>query len=1103
MAQGRRLKLKLFLEGIEVDVLSATVQVGINQPASAQIAIPAPPYQHQFKPRTLVHLFFYEDTFSASPDVTAEGSNIPPDSWSADAAVGPAALAESWRLLFCGEVLAFSRVKNGSARHLSLSCQDFTSYWQQAQLYWGTGSTAYSGMRQAIAAGATQIVKPGVGGGGTSTLLRLLSARPVTFPTLPGILGGVVSLLEAATGVFDPSRKQNFRGVTDFLSQAEMRLHLTRTLAASPDDDTSDVFLRYGDMRAYFQQFASSVQSTASFMDIVNAFLGKIYHQTASIAAPPYRPKGSAEVTMRRMIAADNYKGQPDLVKVLNALDSLQTEVSARLEKTADREGDVLTSGSDRAVVKAKADGGEEPDIDGHKTFNNAVVNVPGGFFDDAPINAATPINASSKGAEKVQGILDNLAKDKVLTESVSTSDVRNGLTLTKDVISKANAIRASGSNGTQSTVASDTFPNHNTPKLKELAGTITAAQDQLRKGLSRPMKVQVVKGRMESSLNMTTLSPDLFMVPPPKCNVLFPNQYMHAQYSRSWMSETTRLVMHGRYNSGQQALRIYFAPNRTTGLIGPGDITVERAVLKGLSFLMPHELFTGPVPAIDSLGDMTVFKRLNAALIAEEKKTGHTPLYEQDDFFQRAANFLFVSKRFEGRSMQVEARFSPQLLTGLPLLLLDPEEGPPDPLTGIHAPSTHYVGQVLGLTHTFDAQGGSGTSVQLAKCREHWEGPELLGDGDLYTRVKRITTKRKLTPPPFSFQHIDMNAANAADQLRSMSVGWGVPAEKRNASGDLTNGTPVGTGSRDTACTSLEGQPDTMSDRLSISFTSGGKSYEVHAVAQGQTEGDPKGNQAPVIDVTQEQTTTKRTPFTLSFEMAYTPPWFSKIFLPFNIGQQYYNPLFGCRSVVDEPELQPLVVGSSAQQPETAAPDIHDNTPMVLQVGQDPNSTVSIPGEYVRWPAGTTKDAADRLATIWRALLAGGADTNYFVGQFTRRGYATLPDIFGAPPSALDDLAAGQEPTYRQWITLLEPLLFKGGAAPGFHEDAYGDLTGLTRADGTTKLQEIPLATTVSKKQQPILRTVNPAVDSRAAKYAAVQSYTRQVAKRRSNRPG
>ena len=64
MSVSRSLGLKLFLEGQEVDVASADLSCGVNQPATCDLEIPTSDSAHRLLPRTLVHLFYYDSSYS-------------------------------------------------------------------------------------------------------------------------------------------------------------------------------------------------------------------------------------------------------------------------------------------------------------------------------------------------------------------------------------------------------------------------------------------------------------------------------------------------------------------------------------------------------------------------------------------------------------------------------------------------------------------------------------------------------------------------------------------------------------------------------------------------------------------------------------------------------------------------------------------------------------------------------------------------------------------------------------------------------------------------------------------------------------------------------
>ena len=289
---GRAISLRLFLEGIEVDVSQAVVNGSIGSPARASITIPVSDKVHKLPPRTLVHLFFFENRY-----VSSEG--------------GKKGVRESdrkdprqWRLLFVGETISYSFQKVGGLRQILLSCSDLSVYWNDAKLYWGPSKLSSRTRKRAVFMGATQLYRGKSAVTNNKSLIKLLNVRPATLPQLGGMLGGIVSLLESSTGVFTPAPKgKKFRGANDFMSYAEMRLHLTRMIGASEKDDTSSVFYSGREMKRYIRQVSSALKKTSSFLQLSQLLLGRMYHQWSSVPAPPYFP-GGGSVKVKKAVPA-------------------------------------------------------------------------------------------------------------------------------------------------------------------------------------------------------------------------------------------------------------------------------------------------------------------------------------------------------------------------------------------------------------------------------------------------------------------------------------------------------------------------------------------------------------------------------------------------------------------------------------------------------------------------------------------------------------------------------------------------------------------------------------------------------------------------------
>lgn len=1099
--QGRVVSPRVFLEGIEIDVASVRVGGGVGQPATATLEIPAADAVHRLLPRTLVHVFYCESshiledpTNRASPEAKQSGDP---------------SVRKNWRLLFAGEMTQYHYTNAGGSRQAVLVCQDFSSYWDAAKLYWGSNNTALYSYKTAIAAGATQAYSGKKQVNSSNALLNLLLARPATNPRLTGLLGGVVALLEAATGVFHPDAKKQFRGVNDFMSQAELRLHLTHMIAAAPDDTTSAKFLSTSQFRQYIQRVASSTGSQASFSDLLNLMLGRIYYSWASVLAPPYFPQNSkTRLSTKQLVAKKaskivdaDLRGDHDKLKQLYDAAQARYEVARRRyghagdPKTVDPHGDPLRYKSYTDGQSAKA----EVDESGHVDF--AVKPIVQAFITTynatywrgraATIRSKlTTTDARERFDERIGTGYDWAAQAADLIENPSA---KTGI-----------AHYYSNSRG---------FADHTTHNFQKLRSLLEKASDAWGGGLGGGMREVDADLPVGNRLNCHLLVPDLYMVPPPTCNVLFPDHYHSLQFSRQWMSEMTRLLLHTKTASGRDVKNIYFAPTTDILLDGPAGKTAMEAVKQGLSFLMPHEMYTGPIVGIEGIGDSTIFRKIDKEVAAKQKKADpQAPLeqvkgealYSPQEHLQRAANYLFFSKRFEGRSMVVQARFCPQVVVGLPMLVLDPA------MTGATGfgtgksqipKGTHFLGLVVSVQHSINAQGEASSVIQLSKCREHREGIDLFqkeGDESDFALQDKKIVRAPGSKKRVGFQQFSLNTPEDLAFRRS-DGSWRAdpsrPVMLETGTVDVHNpGSPV-KGFRTTYQTYMPKANDELlatgaSTAASADTTGPGKAAVagLRTVTGGNTldsSGQLVGNTADksalirTRDVHQPveiYETVPRKPQTKSirfnFEETATPPWFSDIYLPYNIGKKFYRPMLGCGSVLDE---SPLIGSTSTLR------SIDETAPIARMRLLQPDGSY----QDVEIPAGLTigsmsvQEAAGKLAEAWKGLTEKGADMSLFVDAYCTRSYATLTDIMGNQNKGL---------TFRLKHLLRDTE--DAVAVEGFHGNAYGLYRDLKDYAGVP-LHAEPLVDSVS----PDTRTVAGSVDPRAGRCLRVREYVDELA--------
>lgn len=771
MAQGRRIYMRCFLEGIEVDVISVTVQGTLGQAAQASIQMPPGDSAHELLPRTLAHVFWCETKYEALMDTSSAVS--------VSYAHAQQDLSQ-WKLLFAGEAVAYSFRNVGGHRSLVLQCQDFSSYFTAAQLYWGTGSNSTTSYRRNIFAGASKITAGKQKVQGSSALVNLLRARPTTLPTLPGLLGGIVALLEASTGVYDSASGKNHRGINDFLSQAELRLHLSRMLGAHPEDDTSAVFIDSGDFRAYVSRLTAAMQSTASLMDLIQMLLGKIYHQWCSLLAPPFLPEATDMRYERTVPSGHKFAGNKDLRELYVLSGKVLTVVDKRIEDTYKRASqqyaEQLLSGNEIAdpARTTRIKGVDQLDTTEHLNFAADVTKAGGGKLIENPGKSGQDYSepttqSTDTGMGYARWVGQNIREQANVVKGPgpAPTNLRNkasalaaGCAQIATGVGMVHNITASGVS--QSDVFNSgkqtVYDAHTTANLRDAKRALTAGRDAIAKGLQAPVKLVSGTGKAASRLNQFLIMPDLFMAPPPRCNVLFPDQYVSLTYGRNWLAETTRLWMFGRTTTGADKKDMYFSPNSSI-LGGTSGKDATDAVKKGISFLMRHEKFTGPVPALEGIGDNGVFKKIHTKSTKDNKKdnpgnpqeAAGQALLSPMEHMQRAANYTFLSKRYETRTVTIEARYSPQIVVGLPMLVLDPQPGTHSRVDDPSAPlprGTHFLGVVESLTHQLSS-GAAGTTIVLSKCRTHIEGVDLFAPQDdqgiaEQTKTRWVTHSKK-----------------------------------------------------------------------------------------------------------------------------------------------------------------------------------------------------------------------------------------------------------------------------------------------------------------------------------------------------------------------
>tara|TARA_Y100001973_G_scaffold106820_1_gene188369 strand:+ start:3588 stop:6605 length:3018 start_codon:yes stop_codon:yes gene_type:complete len=248
------------------------------------------------------------------------------------------------------------------------------------------------------------------------------------------------------------------------------------------------------------------------------------------------------------------------------------------------------------------------------------------------------------------------------------------------------------------------------------------------------------------TSLNYLLIKPDLWFLPPPTCNIIFPDMYTNFTTKRIFLGEPTRLMSRTEQMAKRKGSKVSYEAvwdenqsspteikpayykKRITGGGGGATYIANRVYapdfqafnpllsqptrgqpLQGWksrleSVIMPHEKFVGPNSAFSWQGDIGAFGT---------KK-------ERKKYVSLATDYLFWKMYFGERQGTINCIFSPQMVPGFSFLIIDKldpaKKGEPNPNIGKH----HY-GYISSITHTISTDMAQ-TDISFAACRPHDE---------------------------------------------------------------------------------------------------------------------------------------------------------------------------------------------------------------------------------------------------------------------------------------------------------------------------------------------------------------------------------------------
>jgi hypothetical protein len=775
---AQRLHLRCFAEGVEIPVISAVVQSQPNQPAVASIQIPANDFALQLKPRTLIHLFFYDFYRGAPPSERAwvAGENIAIDTRERDpeleGLIPPERLAvtdaqeqadlenENYRLLFAGELVGFGAEKTPMSRGIVLQCMDFSMYWDYAFQYQVNGfELGGGGIRAAFTGAATNVFNSFLEGN-ADIVTGLMDTPPRSYPNLRGtLLGAVVHLIEAIGGVTYGTRA--IRGVNDFFSLAELRLKITQMVGANPFEQQNETRLLHANgFGSLFRRSLSGLGRQVSIRDVLNALQRYIFHEVVPVTSPHFIPA-----------LVDPNRPQFETAPITSETSYTEIIRTARLVKQ-------------RALdIKQRQEESTSSDEARQLSARN------GGL--------AIELERLSRTCGRAAALARRLAVRERIT-FVGNLQVHQKFVVAQTRFDrmKDNSTRRAQ----RRDVRSNTFFPPTTPEAQEVVLLCTQIAEDMEEVCTAEVRRRVHRTTQQPDPPPRLLTqlyrPDVWMVAPPRCNVFFPELYSNFSYSRQFMEEVSRLMLRTHsafFGSDFLFDGFYMAPrnlhgSRTGRPIGRGRVNIEPPDLADapawfIRDMMDHELYTGIIPKFERMSDLNLHALRGGSILIDGVRVPYAAL---------AANHIFFQYRFRSRQLVLSGKFNPFCVLGFPALIVDKynardlinssdaevdlavarriaERVREGEGTGIGSdlpaeerqrqlelestrideivreltvqqPNSHYLGTPAAITHSVSAETGGTTQVQMGYARITDERTEFLGDDRYQTRQYRRT---------------------------------------------------------------------------------------------------------------------------------------------------------------------------------------------------------------------------------------------------------------------------------------------------------------------------------------------------------------------------
>lgn len=234
----------------------------------------------------------------------------------------------------------------------------------------------------------------------------------------------------------------------------------------------------------------------------------------------------------------------------------------------------------------------------------------------------------------------------------------------------------------------------------------------------------------VQKTIGEFIFKPNLYMVPPPACNVFYPDEYSNFQFTRNFFQEPTRLIyqpeMPRGFGGGDVVLSHVYQPDsfdhfmlkkgsaKDGGFIGDSDLQIDQ------EYGHFNENDTNATTSQTNQGKkreqqfLTNEEKMRGILMAKENMVPASTQFRQSltdvgkrTFSAGIAKYLFFKKRYETRGVQITSHLKLSVVPGFTTLILDDSDA-----------DQTVVAYCSSVTHRIYATQGGFTNTTLSYAR-------------------------------------------------------------------------------------------------------------------------------------------------------------------------------------------------------------------------------------------------------------------------------------------------------------------------------------------------------------------------------------------------